>query len=213
MTMVLLASASSRRRDWLLERLRGSGVEVRFSSLLTTEPRPVIGEEVRIQVEQACLSKARAAISEMRSPDIVEIPDFVVVADTLVEDPDDPLVPFGKPRGKSEAASMLLRLSGRRHRVWSSTAILYPPYAKNAEIEILDGWTAGVWTEYSIVEFEELDDDRTVWLIDSESWIGKAGGYDIGDEEGASLVLVEGQKVTVLGFASGAIDHLVRMIS
>ena len=71
MTMVLLASASSRRRDWLLERLRGSGVEVRFSSLLTTEPRPVIGEEVRIQVEQACLSKARAAISEMRSPDIV----------------------------------------------------------------------------------------------------------------------------------------------
>ena len=50
--------------------------------------------------------------------------DIILVSDTLVEDPDDQRAALGKPKDESSAAFSLIRLSGRRHRVWSSTAIL-----------------------------------------------------------------------------------------
>ena len=183
------------------------------TSLLAPEPPPVSGLEVRAQVEQTCLSKARAAVMELTVRGSHEFPDFTLVADTLVEDPDDPLMPLGKPQNKASATAMLLRLSGRRHRVWSSTAILYPPGETRGIKALHGGWTANVWTETSIVEFDELDDERVLGLIESESWVGKAGGYDMAGEARSNLGLVEGDEVTVLGFAPNAIESLTGMIS
>ena len=212
MTVVLLASASARRRAWLSERLRVTSAELEVASLLAPEPPPVSGLEVRAQVEQSCLSKARAAVMELTVRGSHEFPDFTLVADTLVEDPDDPLIPLGKPQNKASAAAMLLRLSGRRHRVWSSTAILYPPGETRGIKALHGGWTANVWTETSIVEFDELDDERVLGLIESKSWMGKAGGYDMAGEARSNLGLVEGDEVTVLGFAPNAIESLTRII-
>jgi septum formation protein len=213
MLVVLLASASARRREWLSERLRDTGAALEVTSLLAPEPPPVSGLAVRTQVEQTCLSKAHAAVMELTVGGSHESPDFTLVADTLVEDPDDPLVPLGKPSNKASAMAMLLRLSGRRHRVWSSTAILQPPGETRGTEALHDGWTADVWTEASIVEFDELDDERVIGLIESESWTGKAGGYDMAGEARSNLRLVEGDEVTVLGFAPKAIESLTGMIS
>ena len=212
MTVVLLASASARRRAWRSERLRVTSAELEVASLLAPEPPPVSGLEVRAQVEQSCLSKARAAVMELTVRGSHEFPDFTLVADTLVEDPDDPLMPLGKPQNKASATAMLLRLSGRRHRVWSSTAILYPPGETRGIKALHGGWTANVWTETSIVEFDELDDERVLGLIESKSWMGKAGGYDMAGEARSNLGLVEGDEVTVLGFAPNAIESLTRII-
>ena len=212
MPVVLLASASARRRAWLSERLRGTGAALKVTSLLAPEPPPASGSEVKVQVEQTCLSKAHAAVMELTVGGSHELPNFTLVADTLVEDPDDPLVPLGKPSNKVSAAAMLLRLSGRRHRVWSSTAILYPPCETRGTEMLEGGWTADVWTESSIVEFDELDDERAMGLIESESWRGKAGGYDMAGEARSNLRLVEGDEVTVLGFAPNAIESLTGMI-
>ena len=212
MPVVLLASASARRRAWLSERLKGMDTALEVTSLLAPEPPPASGLEVRAQVEQSCLSKARAAVMELTVRGSHELPDFTLVADTLVEDPDDPLVPLGKPQNKASATAMLLRLSGRRHRVWSSTAILHPPGETRGTKALHGGWTADVWTETSIVEFDELDDERVLGLIESESWVGKAGGYDMAGEARSNLGLVEGDEVTVLGFAPNAIESLTGMI-
>jgi len=213
MPVVLLASASARRRAWLSERLIGTGAAFEVAPLLTKEIPPSPGSEVRVQVERSCLSKARAAVMELTVENSDELPDYTIVADTLIEDPDDPQVPFGKALSKASATATLLRLSGRRHRVWSSTAILYPPCETRGTEMLEGGWTADVWTESSIVEFDEMDDERVIGLIESESWKGKAGSYDMAGEAGSSLELVEGEEVTVLGFAPNAIEFLIGMIS
>ena len=135
---------------------------------------------------------------------------MVVVADTLVEDPEDPFVAMGKPDDVVAATAMLLRLSGRRHRVWSSTAVLWPPEAAREGTEVLHGgWSADIWTESAIVEFDDLPADVLAELILSNSWVGKAGAYDLAGQAGAHAALVEGHEVTVLGFASAAMDEML----
>ena len=42
--------------------------------------------------------------------------DLVIVSDTLLADPDDMEQTLGKPHDSVEAAMMLHRLSGRRHK-------------------------------------------------------------------------------------------------
>lgn len=213
MPVVLLASASARRRAWLSKKLIGTGATLEMASLLTPEIPPSPGSEVRVQVEETCLSKARAAVMELTVEDPYKLPDYTLVADTLVEDPDDFKVPLGKAPSKASATAALLRLSGRRHRVWSSTAIIYPPNESRGTEMLEGGWTADVWTESSIVEFDEMGDERVMELIESESWKGKAGSYDMAGEARSNLELVEGEEVTVLGFAPNAIEFLIRMIS
>ncbi len=212
MPVVLLASASARRRAWLSDRLEDTTVTLEVAYLQTPEIAPSPGSEVRVQVEETCLSKASAAVMELTVENSRELPDYALVADTLVEDPDDPQMPLGKAQNKASATATLLRLSGRRHRVWSSTAILHPPNGVRGTVVLDGGWTADIWTESSIVEFDEMDDERVIELIEGESWKGKAGSYDLAGEAGSNLELVEGEEVTVLGFAPNAIEFLIGMI-
>ena len=208
MASILLASVSQRRHLWLSDLLDGSGCEVEARALIFSEPKPTGGLGVGAQTEATCVAKAESAANEMAISR--EAHEMVVVADTLVEDPEDPLVAMGKPDDVVAATAMLLRLSGRRHRVWSSTAVLWPPEAVRDGTETLHGgWSADIWTESAIVEFEDLQADALAELILSDSWVGKAGAYDLAGQAGAHAALVEGQEVTVLGFASAAMDEVL----
>ena len=161
-----------------------------------------------LQTEVTCIAKVEAAVSEMAISGAIH--DMVIVADTLVEDPEDPFVAMGKPDDVVAATAMLLRLSGRRHRVWSSTAVLWSPETAREGTEVLHGgWSADIWTESAIVEFDDLPADTLAELILSDSWGGKAGAYDLAGQAGAYAALVEGHEVTVLGFASAAMDELL----
>lgn len=213
MRRVHLASASERRLAWLSERL--GDVELSAAALVFDEPKPRWGAPVAEQVEFTCAAKAQAAaregvVSAMAGAAPAEV---VIVADTIVADPDDPLMPLGKPEDEQHAMAMLLRLSGNRHRVWSSTALVYPPggageHGHSGEHSLHGGWTADIWTESAVVEFDELSQDRLVELVSSGSWKGKAGAYDMGGAAGADTRLVEGEEVTVLGLAPAAISAL-----
>ena len=75
------------------------------------------------------------------------------------------------------------------------------------------GWSADIWTESAIVEFDDLSEKTLSELILSDSWIGKAGAYDLAGEAGANANLVEGREVTVLGFAPAAIDALLEALN
>ncbi len=209
MPLVLLASASERRRALMSELFGGDVNELIFSTLEEGEPEPSTGVGVRVQVETSCLQKARAAALE-QSTRVDSIPNLIVVSDTLVEDPDDFLVALGKPKDKMWAASTLIRLSGRRHKVWSSTAIMT---RNGAGVEVGLGWQAKVWTDFSIVEFGEIGGKVMEDLIVSGSWIGKAGGYDLAGKAGSFSSIIEGEEVTVLGFATRAVEELRGMLS
>ena len=204
MPLVLLASASERRRQILSEHLNDRDVLLDFYTLKEPEQEISSRMEVNLQVESSCMKKAMAAARE-KSSGAENVADIILVSDTLVEDPDDIRVALGKPEDESSAAFSLIRLSGRRHRVWSSTAIVS---RKIGDLEVGEGWFATIWTDYAIVEFKQLAEDEIIGLIKSRSWEGKAGGYDLGGSAGRFARVVYGEEVTVLGFSSMAIDSL-----
>jgi septum formation protein len=206
---VLLASASKRRLSCLEEIL---DFEIKSQPLLSEEKSMINGESVELQVNEICLSKAIVAAAEWNiiEKEGKDIPDIIIVSDTIVEDPDNYLNPMGQPKDDLQATNMLLKLSGKRHKVWSSTAILIK---NNEEYLPLHGkWKYLKWTNYSIVEFDQLADEDIITLIRSKSWSGKAGGYDLAGEAKKYTKLIQGDELTVLGFAFEAIEELKRIL-
>ena len=203
MPLVLLASASERRRQILSEYLEDGDTSLEFCILREPEQEATSGMEVNLQVESSCIGKAMAAVKERASEG--NVADIILVSDTLVEDPDDERAALGKPKDESSAAFSLIRLSGRRHRVWSSTAILS---RKIGDMSVGEDWLATIWTDYAIVEFVSMGEDEIIDLINSRSWEGKAGGYDLAGDAGKFASVVDGEEVTVLGFSNRAIDSL-----
>jgi len=180
---ILLASASERRGAILRERF-ANVEQVALHGVDESVPRQVLSG----QVKEVALRKAHAVL-------LNDSYDVVVVSDTLVEDPDDEQAALGKPTSKEQAVAMLLRLRGRRHRVWSATMV-----------HAMGSWHSSV--ENAVVEFEEFSDDVLIELIESDSWVGKAGGYDLAGMMGQYAQLVEGTEPTVLGFTQSSLDFL-----
>ena len=208
MTRILLASKSERRISWLKENLEDSDFRFFSSALKSSEIKPLQGFEVSKQVEVVCQSKAEnARIENKLSLNRREQNyDAILVSDTMIEDPDDHRLSIGKPKDALSAASNLIRLAGRKHRVWSSTSVLLPRKVANGNAE----WDILNRTSSATVEFSELGDDEIYKLISSESWKGKAGGYDLAGMAGQFCRVTEGEEVTVLGFSPAAVNILKR---
>jgi len=184
---IWLASASSRRFTWLSERIANV-----HQQALDDVDEAIYHGTVAEQALAICRKKASAVATDHDF-------DYVIVADTLVEDPDDENLALGKPADELAAATMLLRLRGRRHRVISATGIHH----------------GGEWkffVESAVVEIADYSDDVLVELIETNSWQGKAGAYDLAGQMGEFAQLVDGAEICVLGFASSAIDELLRKI-
>ena len=183
---VWLASKSPRRAQLL----RDVFPNIVCQGIEGVDETPPLGL-VEYQVLEICKKKAQAADLEAQINDY----DVVIVCDTMLSDPDDPMLSLGKPMGEIEAAMMLDRLSGRRHQVWSATGI-----------KKLSKWK--FYCESSIVEITPLPDEVLVELILSKSWHGKAGGYDLAGPMSQWAKLIEGSESTVLGIASQALIDL-----
>ena len=201
---VLLASASERRFDWLNGRYES--IELIRKPLLTKEKNIENDVNVEQQSLDICFTKAESAALEwiLKDSEAIDSPDLIIVSDTLVEAPEEKIA-LGKPKDKMEAASMLLRLSGKRHRVWSSTAIL--TRNNNQYQKLHSNWRYKIWTDYAVVEFDDLSEENLSSLVENNSWLGKAGGYDFAGEAGEYTKIIEGDEVTVLGFSKQAIDE------
>ena len=180
---ILLASASKRRGSILRQRYE-TIEQIALQGVDESVSRAPVAEQVREVV-----SRKSQAVK------IDDSFDVIIVADTLVEDPDDELQALGQPDSKEKATAMLLRLRGRRHRVWSATMVF-----------AMGQWQTSI--EHAIVEIEAYSDDAFIDLIESKSWVGKAGGYDLAGEMGAHATLVEGAESTVLGFTQESLAYL-----
>ncbi len=183
MVRVWLAS-QSRRRAQMLEPLF---VDLECRGLPDVDERSPQGD-VESQVHAICKRKVDAVPSQHHH-------DLVIVSDTMLADPDDLNCSLGKPSDSVQAAMMLHRLSGRRHQVWSATAL-----------QLHGQWR--FFVEYAVVEIDELTDEQLVELVLSESWKGKAGGYDLAGPMGAYARLIDGDEATVLGIAGTAMEVL-----
>ena len=202
---VHLASASARRFEMLNEVLDGLKVEFSASPLVSSEDIPPTGMNVAGQVEKILESKINSAIAEfsLQLESENQIPDIILVADSLVEDPDDINISLGQPVDRNGAAAMLLQLSGRRHNVWSGTALLCRKGST---------WVVESNVEFATVEINDLSLESLSLLLDSNSWIGKAGAYDLAGAMGEHGRLISGKEECVLGFAPTIIANLIKLL-
>ena len=188
MLRVWLASGSSRRKQML---------EDIFPNLVCQALEGV--DEI---AEQAKVSEQVLEIAQKKAEAIKDNFDYdlIIVSDTMLADPDIDNISIGKPTDEVDAAMMLHRLSGRRHRVWSSTGIYF----------------SGNWkffTDSAIVEIKQLSDEELIELVLSKSWVGKAGGYDLAGEMSKYAELVDGEESTVLGIAGSAMELLNQLVT
>jgi len=102
---------------------------------------------------------------------------------------------FGKPAGAEEAETVLRRLSGRTHEVWSGIAL-----CRRGEER-----TASACTRVRFRRLEQRDID---WYVAGGEWRERAGGYAIQGRGAALVEEIAGDYWNVVGLP---VAELVRL--
>ena len=173
MQKIILASQSPRRKQ-LLE-----WAELPFEVAVfeTDESYPPGLEPVEI-AQHIALNKAIVARENIAKGSIV------IAADTIVVLRDSIL---GKPVHREEAISMLLALSGEKHKVITGVAIL------KDDLEI-------VFADTTEVEFHHLTEAEIEFYVDKYKPYDKAGAYAIQEWIGViGIKSVQGDFYNVMG--------------
>lgn len=160
---IILASGSPRRR----ELLSGLGLEfvVLVSDINEEVDEPCSPAEL---VETLALKKAQAVAKQVDT-------GLVIGSDTIVVLNEEVL---GKPKDEEEAFSMLSRLQGKSHLVFSGLAVL-------------DVDTGGIKLGHQSTEvrMREVSEEEIRQYIATKEPMDKAGSYAI---QGIGAILVEG---------------------
>jgi len=166
MESIILASASLRRQE-LLKQI-GVNFIVRSQDI---DESILSGELADDYVTRMAQQKAESALDSSRS-DAANSDRLVLAADTSVVCDADIL---GKPQDENDAVSMLLRLSGREHRVLSAVTVASKTMQRTQLCE-------------TRVRFRKIGSDEARIYYQSGEPEGKAGSYAI---QGYAAVFVE----------------------
>jgi septum formation protein len=166
MEPIILASASARRQELLAQ--IGVSFTVRSQDIDESIRIAELAEDyvMRMAMEKAMSALSQLAVSQGGDHTLVLAADTSVVCDADV---------LGKPSSESDALDMLLRLSGREHRVLSAVMLA----TKNKQ--------AALFSE-SRVTFREISLAEARRYYASGEPEGKAGSYAI---QGYGAVFVE----------------------
>lgn len=151
---VILASASPRRRE-LLEQI---GVRAIVKSVDIDESRKP-GEPVKEYVQRLAMEKAERGFSTIKNSQKLPVvgSDTIVVIDGIV---------LGKPEDRQQAKEMLQQLSGQKHTVLTSVAIV------TEDKKVID--TSSSEVLFNKLELQEIEDYVATGEADD-----KAGSYAI----------------------------------
>ena len=171
---LILGSASPRRAELLAQ--IGIKPDVIEPADINEDVLP--GEQPRPYVQRVSGAKCLALKDRYAN-------DFILTADTTVCVGRRIL---GKPADRHEARTFLTLLSGRRHRVLTSSALITPatdtPVVKISE---------------TAVKFSKLDPSAIDTFLDSDDWQGKAGGYSIQGVFAKHISWIQGTYPSVMG--------------
>ena len=166
MQKIILASASSRRR----ELLASLGLEFKVI--------PSRGEEVfdsnktlEENIQSIALSKAKSVAAKVDEDCIVIGADTIVAVDGRI---------LGKPKDMAEAGEMLRCLSDRAHFVYTGFALI-----RKSDNKVQAGY------EKTLVDFRPLSKEMIDAYIQTGEPLDKAGAYGI---QGIGAVFVKGIK-------------------
>ncbi|MDI6741468.1 MAG: Maf family protein [Smithella sp.] len=170
---LILASASPRRR----EILRSLGLTFRIIPAHINEDF-LTGETPRQHVRR--LSKNKAMLIARKHPDA-----WVLGADTIVVIDGDIL---GKPANKKQAKAMLMKLSGREHKVFTGFTVTH--------MDLKISYTQVV---QSAVLFKIISPQEMNWYISCDEPYDKAGGYAIQGKGASFIKAIRGSHTNVIG--------------
>ncbi len=178
--LVLLGSGSPRRREIL------TNLGVSFVVHVAGADESIQGGESAAQYLERVVRAKLAAVCASESAPLGDVA-AVLVADTSVI--DDGAI-LGKPADVDEAESMIARLAGRTHEVWTRFAIGAPERV----VRVLHEETA-----ITRVTFRALTAARVRAYAASGEGMDKAGAY-AAQGRGAGLVArIEGSYTNVVG--------------
>jgi septum formation protein len=183
---LILASTSPRRRELLT--LLGIPFDVKSPSF---EERLVADSPAIEQVQAFAQGKARSVANQE--------PDAIVLGSDTVIEVDQAVI--GKPADLTEARTMLRRLAGRDHCVYTAIALVWSTRA----IDIGALSTAVV----RMKPYDELAHER--YLATGES-LGKAGAYSIQGEGGNLIDSIDGDFPTVVGLPLRLVARLLLQV-
>ncbi len=187
--MLLLASASPRRRD-LLEQ---AGFAFRVDSIPVEEKRQP-GEEPAHMAQRLAREKAEAVFhARANSCDQRDDALLVLGADTIVICDNEVL---GKPAGDTDAFRMLRLLAGRTHQVVTGVCII-----SAAGIEVASEST---WVTMLTVSDEEIH----AYIATGEP-SGKAGAYAIQGRAGRWIPRISGCYFNVVGLPIALVNAML----
>lgn len=190
-----LASRSPRRRELLKQ------IGINFELLLIREDlsrgadvdENAVGDELPQEYAiRIARDKAETGWSRVLQRKLPHLP--VLTADTVVSIDD---VILGKPGSRGDAVSMLQRLSGREHRVYTAIAV-----ARGSEIATAISVTS--------VRFRELDDEEIRYYVSSSEPLDKAGAYAIQGRAAVFVERIEGSYSGVVGLPLFETARLLR---
>lgn len=173
---VILASQSPRRRQLL------SQIGLEFS----TQPSNFDEDSIPLTlppeeyVQRLAVGKAADIASRLKEKHLVIGADTTVVLEKSI---------LNKPANKLEAKSMLERLSGKTHTVYTGIALVAAP----------EGIKISAFQKTDVT-FRALQKEEIALYVDSGSPMDKAGAYGIQDDFGAVFVEhINGCYYTIVG--------------
>ena len=190
MLPLYLASASPRRRE-LLESLG-----LRFSVEPAELDESVLpGEEAPDHVVRLAAKKAAAVAAALRGRGIAAL---VLAADTTVAIDGTIL---GKPADEADALSMLRRLAGTRHEVFTACRLVRTDDGRAAATVAITGVRFNLWNE-----------PLARWYVGTGEPMDKAGAYGI-QERGVLLCSgIDGSWSNVVGLPLESLPSLFREV-
>ena len=184
--MKLVLGSSSPRRSQLLERL----------GLIFESEVPDV-DEARMPGEQAAAYVERVA--RLKATAVVASGKVVIAADTAVVHEGRIL---GKPAHPEEARSMLRRLEGDSHEVFTGVAVA----AAESDLEVVS------MVDVSEVALLPMTAEEIASYVDSGEPMDKAGAYALQEKGGRFVERVVGSPFTVIGLPIHLLPRLLRRV-
>lgn len=137
-----------------------------------------------------CVRMAREKVLavESSSKDVVLCADTTVALGRRI---------LGKPESADEARAFLRALSGRRHRVITAVAVKTGKQCLEKSV-------------VSVVRMKSLSEQEIDAYVDSNDWVGKAGGYGIQGLAAAFVPWISGSYTGIVGLPLAETANLLK---
>lgn len=184
---LILASNSPRRAEIL------NLAKVPFKITSPRYSEEVLGsEKPDVLVQRNSMKKAESISNEIQA-------GIILGADTVVVLEQEIL---GKPKDEKEAISMLKKLSGKWHEVYTGVALLNKANSKQ-----ISGF------EMTGVKFNQLSEKEIKEYVATGDSLDKAGAYGIQESASGGLVeKIEGNFDNVMGLSLQKVEELLKEI-